>query len=101
MLTRLAGCFPGRPHSWPSGAMNSALSTSSRGLYSLLRVGGRGGGPRGRGPSQAILDVFPELGSHPGQGPECCPLCQRWGLGREDVFSVWLPSHSIPPCSEP
>lgn len=44
MLTRLAGCFPGRPHSWPSGAMNSALSTSSRGLYSLLRVGGKGGG---------------------------------------------------------
>lgn len=43
MLTRLAGS-PGRPHSWPSGAMNSVLSTSSRGLYSLLRVGGRGGG---------------------------------------------------------
>lgn len=97
MLTRLAGS-PGRPHSWPSGAMNSVLSTSSRGLYSLLRVGGRGGGRWGGGPGPAMLDVFPELGSHPGQGPGCSALCQRWRLGREDIFSMWPPSDSVPPC---
>lgn len=58
MLTRLAGCFPGRPHSWPSGAMNSALSTSSRGLYSLLRVGGKGGDSGRGGLAQLSLMCF-------------------------------------------
>lgn len=80
MLTRLAGS-PGRPHSWPSGAMNSVLSTSSRGLYSLLRVGGRGGGLWGGGPGPAILDVFPELGSHPGQGLGVVPSASDGGWG--------------------
>lgn len=111
MLTRLPSSFPGRPHSWPSGAMNSALSASSRGLYSLLRVGGQGRGLQGGGPSQAILDVFPELGSHPGRRPECSPGCQRRGLRGGRLPSVALlrahpsllraPAHFLLLCPSP
>lgn len=61
LLARGRGPFSGmltRPHSWPSGAMNSVLSTSSRGLYSLLRGGGGEGDSGGEGLARPSLMCF-------------------------------------------
>lgn len=90
MLTRLPSSFPGKTSQLAQWGNELSIIRLLKGPLFPAQGGGQGRGLQGRGPSQAILDVFPELGSHPGRGPERSPLCQRQGLGGGRLPSVAL-----------
>lgn len=101
MLTRLPRSSPGRPHSWPSGAMNSALSASSRGLYSLLRVGGRGGGSRVGGLARPSLMCFLNLALTLARGLSAVPSAGGGGYGQRAASQRGSPQSPPRPAQSP
>lgn len=73
MLTRLPRSSPGKTSQLAQWGNELSIIRLLKGPLFPARGAGQGRGLQGGGPSQAILDVFPEVGSHPGRGLSAVP----------------------------